>query len=117
MFLIFFFVVFFIYIGNYLFPKIIEKQKLEKKIFRTLTNNGINNIICFENYWMTINRNIFSLDINFFKKDDKVVTCDVKLPESNPLAGFVKQDCKYGSYNDINSVCFTLLTSILSTLN
>lgn len=109
----FFLLVFFIYIFNFLFVKILEKQKIEKKIITGLMNGNISDITCIENNWVIISRDLFKLNIYYFvDKNNKILTCDTILPENEPLKDYTRVKCN--KFNTLNSLCYNTLLSLMN---
>lgn len=112
MLLIFFMIFLFIYIINFLFPLIIEKQQLDQKLFKLAKDNLYTNVSCINNYWVVISRNMRYLNISYFKDGVNAVSCN-----ETDLSKFYLISCSEGNlYNDTESVCYNTLMSLIFLL-
>lgn len=109
MFVIFFLVFFFIYILNFLFPVIINKTRLENKLFQTGELNLFNTVTCQNNYWVYISKSNRNLNIYYYTRNDAILTC-----ETTPSTDDKIVLCGYhGEYYEPNGPCYLTYSTLL----
>jgi len=113
MFVLFFFIFFFIYIVNFLFPLIIDKQQRDEKLFNAASANLLTTVSCLDNNWIVISRNLRSVNIGYYARDNEPLTCDIDPNETTDTL----VDCgSTGGYNTFNSVCYNTLINVMYML-
>lgn len=108
-----FFIILFIYITNFLYPCVIEKQKMDQKVFNTANQNLMTTVSCINNVWILISRNNRNVNISYYERNKIPVTCDLTPNNQDTLINCGKQ----GRYNEFDGPCYNTLVNLMYLLS
>jgi hypothetical protein len=100
----------FVYIINFLLPNIIEKQKLDQKVFNTANQNLLTTVSCLNDVWTVITRNNRQVNISYYQRDGEPLDCNIT-PDKN--LDILVNCGMSGEYNIFNGQCYNAITNLL----